>query len=775
MSKGTHSNNFSMIEKLCGGREFTPAPEGKIFGAIAKGEAWPTQVHKVSYDQNAKAKDNEEWYHKVIYTMSQREAQFIVLPYAHGYGDDRKNLFVAFQYDIAKSIANTDVMLSIKPTEIARKGEVTSHYSVSDGMMLPCCWYFGFNPTWYSVKQKTTGMDLDKMIDNMNENDKKNMDDKTKTKAEYTDECFKALFLVYKPVTMKLYQKRFGEMLNASKKEYARISMAQQSLMLHMAGDDAKAAAKEQLTKYVTACYTIYSNKKIEGTLKDDKDRYDLEFLKQGAAKSICNIYEFLKPEDAETGPEEVGEDMIKIITKQVQETDAAVSLVTSFKWIDPHVVAGLKDEIFPKLAENVTDVLDSIPFSGALLKIVAKQGAKLLGHYLRPMLAEKEWKALENNYGKVMYAPIGNIDKDNYREVLKQVNADNVLTYVDLTITLTADTIRREVENSYLPTRTEVGASQTFVVTFYCEERSNIMHPVFIHRHTIEIFCNNDDAFEKKTYADLHDTLKNLKLDTIDMGKILENDGYQPELGGQRSSLYAGATRYGQFFFAIYPNNLKGDLLFVGKSFSGLLETARTKLKQGGFFNNGKYVTKGKEGEFKGKLVSSEKGKYYNDRGEAQLFKIPTEQSDASRAFDREELQFSSNDEGAPNQLHPSAKTQSKTQSIDISGYERGETSRSDIPHYAPDDRSATTKERIEALEGSMVDMVTVLSNIEESMEEHVIRTRERKRNFLQAKIELRRRAQDNNSGVPRVAPRGAPEERPSRDPKTGEELRWS
>mmetsp|Transcript_29948 Transcript_29948/g.44278 ORF Transcript_29948/g.44278 Transcript_29948/m.44278 type:complete len:776 (+) Transcript_29948:118-2445(+) len=128
-----------------------------------------------------------------------------------------------------------------------------------------------------------------------------------------------------------------------------------------------------------------------------------------------------------------------------------------------------------------------------------------------------------------------------------------------------------------------------------------------------------------------------------------------------------------------------------------------------------------------------------------------------------------------------PKLDAQMRKKSIDISQYEREQrardtryvgrpdlgpeqTTRSAIPSYASDDRSATTKERIAALEDTMVDVTESLSHIEESMNEHVAHTRYKNQRFQQAKIDIARRS--SNSGA---TPRGPPTRRTTRDPKTG------
>jgi len=68
----------------------------------------------------------------------------------------------------------------------------------------------------------------------------------------------------------------------------------------------------------------------------------------------------------------------------------------------------------------------------------------------------------------------------------------------------------------------------------------------------------------------------------------------------------------------------------------------------------------------------------------------------------------------------------QAKENSINIDNYIQGKT-----PHHVWEDRSATIRERIGDLEYTMGDIVAAISKIEESMAQHMIRTRERKENF--------------------------------------------
>eukprot|EP00548_Thalassiothrix_antarctica_P018330 CAMPEP_0194193998 /NCGR_PEP_ID=MMETSP0154-20130528/75341_1 /TAXON_ID=1049557 /ORGANISM="Thalassiothrix antarctica, Strain L6-D1" /LENGTH=529 /DNA_ID=CAMNT_0038918383 /DNA_START=65 /DNA_END=1654 /DNA_ORIENTATION=- len=281
---GSFQENLEIIEYLCGDLEFKP--EVGLAADIAEGKAWPNAVHDLNYDQ-VRVK-GQHWYSYIYYAFNKRDSQFIILPYSNGSGENKKTIFVAYEYGIGNALVKTGAMMKIKPADIAQNFMIENITPLATGAQAnACCWYFGFTPSRWTVRgyQTITMKNLKETIKAM----------KTKEeKDKHIKVMFSELYFVYKPTSMHLYQYSFRDMIDKAKQAYA-YSLAESSIWQKLAGTT-KAEVETQCAEYIRAVGNAEqknANTVVDGGTISNADR---NVFKVGCAKSLCNIIAILDP-----------------------------------------------------------------------------------------------------------------------------------------------------------------------------------------------------------------------------------------------------------------------------------------------------------------------------------------------------------------------------------------------------------------------------------------------------------------------------------------------
>jgi len=399
---GSFQENLEIIEYLCGDLEFKP--EVGLAADIAEGKAWPNAVHDLNYDQ-VRVK-GQHWYSYIYYAFNKRDSQFIILPYSNGSGENKKTIFVAYEYGIGNALVKTGAMMKIKPADIAQNFMIENITPLATGAQAnACCWYFGFTPSRWTVRgyQTITMKNLKETIKAM----------KTKEeKDKHIKVMFSELYFVYKPTSMHLYQYSFRDMIDKAKQAYA-YSLAESSIWQKLAGTT-KAEVETQCAEYIRAVGNAEqknANTVVDGGTISNADR---NVFKVGCAKSLCNIIAILDPkkekedvlitEEREQllkkldGNSVIDEAMMNSMIKMTVGNPLVHNVVGTFNWIASEIAPN--HEILEAIlgvdvdvTKIITKILHSIPFAGSVLALGTTQVTKLFGHFLRPMASVEEWK----------------------------------------------------------------------------------------------------------------------------------------------------------------------------------------------------------------------------------------------------------------------------------------------------------------------------------------------------------------------------------------------
>mmetsp|Transcript_27364 Transcript_27364/g.41622 ORF Transcript_27364/g.41622 Transcript_27364/m.41622 type:complete len:771 (+) Transcript_27364:151-2463(+) len=750
-AKGTPEENERLLkENLEYNKDFTIH---KDYSKTVDGHAWPDNVHTVNYDQNNFDKENVGWTDCIYYSFAQQTAKFVVFPYVC----EGRTIHIAYEFHLAQTLRERcPEMLKSVNFQSLMNG---LHFSV-DGIKFG--YHFGYTSIFSgNYEEYAKAGDSFGIFKSFLQFTKLISYDKEPIASENLGEekTLGSIFFTCLPLDMRLYQYRFRTMILESQldlaskfedyaakqfkdqgKETDEVKKYVNNILEEMKKVDKAKAASEAKTEILEV-----ESKKALTQLIINMRKMKVPLLVDGKEITLGDICDWSsratgvlasKSSQASNAVDAMvvamgGKDVLNCFVLEESKAinlclgacqrvinsnpfnDAVcplINFVSSIQsWIPSGENLGPVFQVIATGALALPDFFNGIPFIGTILKNLSQQAIKFYGDWLRPIF-------LNDNHDFV-----------NLLESIPRPKREPPHSLMGTEPVEDTEEMRDDGENRLEPAYLNVTFSHDYGLKFH---KLNVHGTIFLYngRDGSELV----QKYRKVEYQCIHKSRPEGTRCFYFPAELVQNEEFPEHLN------FGQAYQEHDMYIAVEP----GD--------------------------NGLYQLDGK-----GKVY------FYLTEQMKTENKVPAWPCFLARNVPEKPLR-TGNTKSKRRDSTEISPSEFEKKSIDISKYQRAQrardtryvgrpeqTTRSAIPSYASDDRSATsatTKERIVALEDTMIEVTEVLSHIEESMNEHVAHTRYKNQRFQQAKIDIARRS--SNSGA---TPRGPPTRRTTRDPKTG------